>query len=283
MSTGAIIQARTSSTRLPRKVLKELPYGSGITVLQQVIRRVRRSAGIDKVIIATTTDPDDDKIVTIAQKEGVPCFRGSKENVLERYFLAAREHQLDTIVRVTSDCPCVDASIIDSIISQHFDSGADYSSNVLVRSFPYGVDTEVLSFAALEAAHKGATRDYEREHVCPFIYKSHPEKFKILSVVAPQELHRPDIRVTLDTEEDYALLCVVYEYIYPTRNLFDLEDVVQLYQEKPWLAIINGKVAQKKMYDSLEEELKDALRMLDLWDLKGASAYFAQGLQGVGV
>ncbi|OPY66112.1 MAG: 3-deoxy-manno-octulosonate cytidylyltransferase [Syntrophorhabdus sp. PtaU1.Bin050] len=274
MSTGAIIQARTSSTRLPQKVLKELPYGSGITVLQQVIRRARRSTRIDKVIVATTTDPDDDKIVTIAQKEGVPCFRGSKENVLERYFLAAREHRLDTIVRITSDCPCIDASIIDSIISQHFDSGADYSSNSLVRTFPHGVDTEVLSFAALEAAHKGGTRDYEREHVCPFIYKSHPEKFKILSVVAPQELHRPDIRVTLDTEEDYALLCAVYDCLYTQNTDFDAEELVDLFKNKPWLELINRKVLQKRFLSSVEAEIDEALKLIELQDLKKAKEIF---------
>ena len=107
---GAIIQARTSSTRLPGKVLLELPYGSGITVLQQVIRRLKQSKKIDTIVVATTEDKADDAIVDIASRESVSSFRGSKENVLERYYLAAKSFGLETIVRITSDCPCIDAS-----------------------------------------------------------------------------------------------------------------------------------------------------------------------------
>ncbi len=104
---GAVIQARTSSTRLPNKVLLELPYRSGITVLQHVIRRVKQSQKIEVIVVATTEDNADDSIVNIALREGVLCFRGSKENVLERYYLAAKKHKLDSVVRITSDCPCI--------------------------------------------------------------------------------------------------------------------------------------------------------------------------------
>ena len=119
MKIGAIIQARSSSTRFPAKVLKELPYGSGITVLQQVIRRLKNSNIIDDVIVATTTEREDKNIVKVAQREDIKWFRGSKEDVLSRYYLAAKQNKLDTIVRITSDCPCIDPKIIDSIIGKH--------------------------------------------------------------------------------------------------------------------------------------------------------------------
>ena len=267
---GAIIQARTSSTRLPGKVLLELPYGSGITVLQQVIRRLKQSKKIDTIVVATTEDKADDAIVDIASRESVSSFRGSKENVLERYYLAAKSFGLETIVRITSDCPCIDASIVDSLINQHLDANADYTSNSLTRSYPHGVDTEVLSFATLATAYEGATQDFEKEHVCPFIYKSNPHRFKILSVIAPEELQSQDIRITLDTQEDYALLCAIFDYLYNTKNIFDCYDVVSLFNQKQWLSLINKKIVQKKVFDSMEDEMREAVRILELQDLKRA-------------
>ena len=179
---GAIIQARTSSTRLPGKVLLELPYGSGITVLQQVIRRLKQSKKIDTIVVATTEDRADDAIVDIASREGVLSFRGSKDNVLERYYQAAKAFGLETIVRITSDCPCIDASVVDTTIDQYFTANADYSSISAARTFPHGLDHEVFSFAALETTYKNATEDYEKEHVTPYIYRSNPGAFKICLV-----------------------------------------------------------------------------------------------------
>mgnify|MGYP002928714283 FL=1 len=119
MKIGAIIQARTSSTRLPQKVLKPLPFNSKTNVLQQVIRRVSKSELIDEIIIATTTHDEDEKIVEVAKKENIKFYKGSLENVLERYYNAALENSLDVVVRITSDCPCADANIIDEIIKKH--------------------------------------------------------------------------------------------------------------------------------------------------------------------
>lgn len=270
---GAIIQARTSSTRLPGKVLLELPYGSGITVLQQVIRRLKQSKKIETIVVATTEDKTDDALVDIASREGVSSFRGSKENVLERYYLAARTFGLDTVVRITSDCPCVDASIVDSLIARHIDAGADYTSNALARTYPHGLDAEVISFTALTEAYKQATQDFEKEHVTPFIYKTHPGKFKILSATAPEVLKHPDIRITLDTKEDYVLLCNLYDYLYQPNIFFNIHDIMKIFYEKPWIKLINKDVAQKKIFDNLDDEIKEAVYLLNLWDLKRASSY----------
>ena len=270
MKIGAIVQARTTSTRPPKKVLKELPYGSGITVLEQVIRRLKKSKLLDEIIVATTTNPEDDPIVEISERERVNYFRGSEKNVLERYYLCAKENKVDIVVRVTSDCPCVDWDIVDIVIEKHLQAKPDYTSNTIKRTFPHGLDIEVVSFKALERAYCEASEDFEKEHVCPYIHTTNREKFKIVSVEAPDYLTAPDIRITLDTEEDYALLCAVFDYLYPQNSYFKAIDIINLFKEKPWLKLINKKVLQKKVFLSLEEELKEAKKLLELQELKRA-------------
>ncbi len=274
---GAIIQARISSTRVPGKILKELPYGSGITVLEQVVNRLKKSKKLNDIIIATTTEKIDDEITTIAKKEKVIFFRGSKENVLSRYYFAAKENDIDIIVRITSDCPCIDTAITDLTIDDHINKMADYTTNSLVRTYPHGLDVEVFNFNALEKAHKDATKDYEKEHVTPCINRN-PQKFKINIVKAPKELYAPDLRVTLDTEEDYALLCAVFDYLYPKNKYFNAYDIVNLFNEKPWLKLINKKIIQKKIFNTLKEELEEAKRILNLQDLKRARDFIGEYL-----
>ena len=274
---GAIIQARISSTRVPGKILKELPYGSGITVLKQVVNRLKKSKKLNEIIIATTKEKEDNEIINIVKKENVKYFRGSMEDVLSRYYFAAKENNLDIIVRVTSDCPCIDADITDLTIDEHINKMVDYTTNSLVRTYPHGVDVEVFNFNALEKAHKNATKDYEKEHVTPYINRN-PQIFKINIVKAPQELYAPDIRVTLDTEEDYALLCAVFDYLYPKNKYFNAHDIVNLFNQKPWLKLINKKVIQKKIFNTLKEELKEAVKILDLQDLNKARDFLKENL-----
>ena len=277
MKIGAIIQARTSSTRLPGKVLKELPYVSGITCLEQVIRRLKKSKRLNEIIIATTKEKEDNEIINIVKKENVKYFRGSKENVLSRYYLAVKENNIDLIVRITSDCPCIDVDITDLTIDDHINKMADYTTNSLVRTYSHGLDVEVFNFNALEKAHKNATKDYEKEHVTLYINRN-PQKFKINIVKAPKELYAPDIRITLDTEEDYALLCAVFDYLYPKNKYFNAYDIVNLFNQKPWLKLVNKKIIQKKIFNTLEEELKEAVKILDLQDLNKARDFLKENL-----
>ncbi|SCG85845.1 cytidylyltransferase domain-containing protein [Methanobacterium congolense] len=272
MKIGAVVQARTSSTRLPRKVLKELPMGSGVTVLEQVIRRLKQSKKLDEIVIATTEDETDNPIVEIARKEDVRYFRGSLDNVLERYYLAAQENHLDVIVRITSDCPCIDPGIIDTLVENHLENGADYTSNSLIRTFPHGLDVEVVNFRVLETAHKDASESFEREHVTPYIY-NRPKKFRITKFKAPKELTAPDIRITLDTEEDYCLLCAVFDYLHQDNEFFPASSIINLFKEKPWLKLINKKIIQKRVFDNLDDEIKAALQVLDLQDMDGAKKF----------
>lgn len=239
MKVGIVIQARTSSTRLPAKVLKDLPWGGGVSVLAQVIRRVKR-AKTDAVIVATTVEKCDDPIVRIAKKERAACFRGSRDDVLSRYYLAAKEHELDVVVRITSDCPCADPVLIDRVVQRHLRGGYDYTHSEL---FPRGLDVEVISFQALERSFREARREFEREHVMP--YASMSGHFKTGGLKATGRQRRPDLRITLDTEADYALLCAIFEALYPRNKRFGTDDILRLFAAKPWLADINRHVMQK--------------------------------------
>ena len=276
MIPGAIVQARTGSTRLPGKILKELPYGSGITVLEQVIRRLQRCREFSAVIIATTTAPEDDAVVKVAESCGAAWFRGSSEDVLARYHGAAVRFGIDPVVRVTSDCPCIDPGVVDRCVAEFHKRGVDYLSNTLRRTFPHGLDVEVFSFNALDTAHREARAKPEREHVTPFIIQSE-ERFSRVLVEANEDETGPNVRVTLDTDEDYALLCVVFDALYDGTPFFGAKAITRLFKEKPYLHLINRRVVQKKIFGSLEEEYEEAIRVLELQDLHRMVAYLRDG------
>jgi len=269
MSTGIIIQARVGSRRLSEKILKPLPFGSETTVLDQVIRRVKKTKKIDRIIVATTKEPGAFRIEKIAKKNKVNCFRGDTDDVLNRYYQAAGKFSLSTVVRVTSDCPCIDWQIIGKMIEIYEQGKYDYVSNSLKRTFPHGLDAEVFSFSVLEKAYLKAKRKDYREHVTPYIYCS--RKFKVGDMLAGPGQCGPEIRITLDTDPDYVLLCAVYDLLYKRKKFFTAEDIVRLFKDRPWLKEINSGVSQKKLVNSLSQEIKEAIKVLDLQDLKRAS------------
>lgn len=148
--------------------------------MQQVIRRVSKSELIDEIIIATTIHDEDEKIVKVAKKKTLSFTKAVWKMFWNDIIMLLLENSLDVVVRITSDCPCADANIIDEIIKKHIGSDADYTSNTLTRGFPRGIDAEVINFSVLEKAYENATDKFEKEHVTPFIYKTHPEDFKIV-------------------------------------------------------------------------------------------------------
>jgi spore coat polysaccharide biosynthesis protein SpsF len=240
MKTVAIIQARMGSTRLPGKVLLEL---GGDTVLARVISRVRRCRLVNQVMVATSTGPADDVIVKECSRLQSAVFRGSELDVLDRYYHAAQHTQAEVVVRITSDCPLIDPEISDRTIAEFIDSRSDYASNVLDRTYPRGLDTEVMTFAALETAWREAQADYQREHVTPFLYQ-HPERFKLLSVKGERD--ESQHRWTLDTPEDLRFLQAIYARM-ADRPYFNWTEVLTLVEREPDLAAINRHVLQKAM------------------------------------
>ncbi|MFV0579286.1 MAG: cytidylyltransferase domain-containing protein, partial [Fusobacterium ulcerans] len=268
MNIVCIIQARTTSSRLTNKVLLNLPYNGNKTVLEQVINRVKESKYINKIVVATTINETDNKIEKLCESLQISCFRGSEDNVLSRYYEAATKYKADLIVRITSDCPCIDYKIIDKLIELHLNNNNDFSSNNQVHSFPHGLDCEVVNYNILVEIFKNATEKYEKEHVMPYIYKSNPNKYKIGILKDKNNNH--DIRITLDTKEDYVLLCLIYDFLYEKDYFFDKDMVIKIFQRKNYLYENNKNIEQKKVCKNLTEEIEEAKKLLKKQDLNKA-------------
>lgn len=242
MKTVCIMQARMGSSRLPGKVLKKI---CGKTIIEHDIDRLKLVNSIDEIIIATTTNKEDDEIVKLAENIGVKVFRGSETNVLSRYYFAAKESNADIIVRVTSDCPLLDYNICDKIINKFKSSNnIDYVSNTINRTYPRGYDVEVFSMYALEKAYKEADKEYEKEHVTPYIWEN-TDIFKIKQVCNDKDYS--NLRVTLDTEEDFVLIKNIYEKLYKTEPVFGFESIINLYTNDSKIFEINKDIFQKNI------------------------------------
>jgi len=237
-----IIQARTGSTRLPSKVLLNL---EGKTVLEQVIRRVKASKLTTYTVIATTISKSDLPILEICIKNQLQVFCGSENDVLDRFYQAAKLFSPDHIVRITADCPIIDPSVIDNVIDVHLKQNNDYTSNTISETFPDGEDVEVFTFAALKNAWENSTLMSEREHVTPFIRKN-GNTFKIGNVSYTQNLY--DKRWTLDNPEDYEFIKNIYSKLYKQNELFGMREVLNLLQENPELEKINSKIPRNLGY-----------------------------------
>ena len=240
----AIVQARMGSTRLPGKVMMKI---CGKAVLLHIIDRLKACELLDEIVIATTVSDKDDIIFDAVSNydKSIGFFRGPEENVLERYYFAAKKANTDVIVRVTSDDPLIDPSVIDDLIREFLSNDCDYVSNSQNKTFPLGLDAEVFSFKALEEAWNKATKDYEREHVTPYIIEN-PDKFKLLNVANDIDLSH--LRWTLDTKEDFEFINAVYKRIYPKNQLFLMDDVLELLDKEPELVEINRHIEQKQVH-----------------------------------
>jgi|HubBroStandDraft_6_1064221.scaffolds.fasta_scaffold00065_26 spore coat polysaccharide biosynthesis protein SpsF len=237
----AIVQARMGSTRLPGKVLADI---QGHPMLWYVIRRTRAVETVDEVVVATTTEPADNAIVAFCREHEVSSFRGSETDVLDRYYHAARQHDAQIVVRITSDCPLIDPEVIDKTVRAFLDEQPDYASNCVLRTYPRGLDTEVMSFRALELAWGEACQPYQRAHVTPYLYRN-PGQFRILSVTGDEDYSA--CRWTVDTPEDLEFVRAVYARF--EGKGFAWGDVVKLMEREPELAWINRSVAQKALHE----------------------------------
>jgi len=242
---GVIIQARMTSTRLPGKVLLPVYQSESfrLTMLEAVINRIKNSKTINKIIVATTVNKSDDPIVELCQSlENIKIFRGDENNVLERYYLAAKENNLSTIIRITSDCPVIDPLIIDQLVNKYNNNNYDYVSNILERTYPRGLDAEVFSFEALKKANDSASSELEKEHTTIYIY-SHPLEFNLGSYCQSED--RSEYRLTIDTEDDLRLIQNIYNELYNTKPNFDQEDIIKLLENNPEWLKINDHIPMK--------------------------------------
>lgn len=241
---ATIIQARMSSTRLPGKVLMDI---NGKPMLLRVIERIKHSKLNQKVIIATSTNKEDDVIYDFALKHSIDIYRGSQNDVLNRYFETAKFFKVDVIVRITSDCPLIDSNIIDKVIHTFLSVNKTIVTNAGIelsrRTYPRGLDVEVFSFHSLENANNNAKQDYEREHVTPYLYRLDNEVHYVSNFT-----DLSNYRLTVDTSEDLNLVRKIYES-FDNTEMFFLEEIVNLLYEKKHLSEINQHVEQKSYLD----------------------------------
>lgn len=245
----AIVQARMSSTRLPGKVLK--PLGSKMTI-QYVFDQLKGSKLLTQSLLATSTDHSDDPIAAWAKRAKVECERGSLMDVLDRYYQAAKAHHADAVVRITADCPLIDAEVVDKVIERFLKGDCDYCSNVNPPTFPDGLDTEVMSFNALERAWKEASHPVEREHVTIYM-RNYPRQFRIVNVTSPIDYSK--LRWTLDTQQDYEFLNRVIQklelsHIRDHNPRFSMNDVLELLKQDNSLLEINHDIPRNEGYFS---------------------------------
>lgn len=243
MKVVAIIQARMGSTRLTGKVLKDL-YGR--PVLDHVLERVRQSKGVDQVIIATTVHTNDQPIVEFCKSNDVSYFRGSEEDVLSRYYFAAKESGADIVIRITSDCPLIDPNILDELLEFYLKNDYDVVTNagadLTKRTYPRGLDTEIFSFSILAEAYKNANERYQREHVTPYLYEKYERIYHYMN-----DMDYSNLRWTLDTSEDFQLISLIYEELYKGVHDFYLSEILHVFDEHPDYFEINAHVEQKKL------------------------------------
>lgn len=238
----AIIQARMGSTRLPRKTLVDI---AGKPLLGHVIDRVCACQRVDDLIVATTNLPEDQDIVCLAEQYQVMTYRGSVDDVLDRFYQAAIQSSAEVIVRVTADDPFKDPRVIDKMITYFLEHpGLDYVSNTIEPTYPEGLDVEVFSFEALERAWQETQRPSDREHVTPYIWRN-PQKFRLANLKHSVDLSH--LRWTLDYKADLNFARAVYQRLYH-GEVFFMGDILALLEQEPELAELNRGIERNVGY-----------------------------------
>jgi len=237
-----ILQARMTSTRLPGKVLKSV---AGKPMLVWELDQLAAAQNYDRLVVATTTNREDDPIEALCAERGVGCYRGSECDVLSRYAGAARVYLARTVIRVTGDCPLIDPAVVDQVIRLYAEQQpTDYASNTCARTFPRGCDVEVFSREVLDAANAEATDPAEREHVTPFLYRR-PERFRILQY--RQERDESHLRWTVDTPEDLELVTRILTSLGTRTGPFHKSEILAILEEHPDWIRINADVRQVRV------------------------------------
>lgn len=243
----AIIQARMSSIRLPGKIMAKI---CDRPILWHVCNRLKRASLVDEIVVATSINAEDDLVARACVEWGVNTFRGSLDDVLDRYYSAASASSAVTIVRITADCPLIDPVIIDSLIEKFSSGAVDLLG--LDSTFPDGLDTEVFSFSALERTWKEARLASEREHVTPYMINN-PQLFKTLGISNDKDLSH--MRWTVDDPFDLEFVTAVYEAFDCREELFFSGEILELLEKRPELLLINSGTKRNEGYEkSIRED-----------------------------
>ena len=238
----AIIQARTGSTRFPGKVFAKL---AGKPQIWHVVERLRHCRSLGNIVLAIPLSPLNDELASWGAENKVEVFRGSEDDVLSRYYHAAKKAEASVVVRITADDPFKDPALIDDVVQLLQSRNLSFAYNNHPPSFPEGLDTEVFTFAALEQAYRDSEDPFEREHVTQYFYR-HPEMFPQLNLSNAENLSH--LRWTVDTPADYDMACRVYNELYRPGEVFDMNDILALLQRCPEIAAINSGEKRSAMY-----------------------------------
>jgi spore coat polysaccharide biosynthesis protein SpsF len=229
MTTIAILQARTTSSRLPGKVLLPL---EGQPMIFRQLERIKRAKTIDAIVVATSTDPSDDELVATLTSAGYDVVRGPLDDVLGRFIRVLDTHPAETVVRLTADCPLISPTVIDLVVNKFHETGADYLSNNLTPTFPDGLDVEVVKALTLSTLAEETTDVHEREHVTLGVYRRH-EQFKVGNFSDPEGRDNSHLRWTVDNPDDFAFVTSVYEALWQLNPDFDYQDVLAYVEQHP--------------------------------------------------
>ncbi len=252
--TIAFIQARMGSIRLPNKVMKLV---NGKPLIEYLLLRVAKAKLIDKVVVATSINSNNNPLVSFVNSLGFESYRGSEHDVLSRFYEAAKFHNASTLLRITADCPLVDPDLIDSLIEEYFNSGSDYATNTLPPTYPDGLDVEVFSFQSLERAYQEAVAPNEREHVTPYIRYS--GKFKIHNTV--NRIDYSDRRWTVDEVDDFEVVSNIFQYFHPDIY-FDWNKIIEVENFQPDLFQKNKHIRRNEgaeLSDDQKHQKRDAI------------------------
>jgi spore coat polysaccharide biosynthesis protein SpsF len=250
-----VVQARMSSTRFPGKILRPI---LGKSLLNRMIERLQMICHEATIVIATSDSDQDNVIETESNTIGVPCFRGSLNNCLDRHYQAGLKYKADIIIKIPSDCPLIDPRIIDEALDFYFDHEGEYDfvNNLHPATWPDGNDVEIMTAACLEKAWKEASRPLEIEHTTPYIWEN-PDKFRIANIAWSTGLdYSMSHRFTIDYPEDYEFINRVYQELYPAKPNFTCDDILNLLDTKPEIYQINAKYAGVNWYRNHLDELK---------------------------
>lgn len=251
--TLVVVQSRLGSTRLPGKVLFDL---AGRPLLVRLMERLGRAERPDGVVIATTTDREDDPIAELCSAEGWECFRGHATDLLDRHYQCARHFGAEVVAKIPSDVPLIDPAVVDEVFARFASGGVDYASNLHPPSFPDGQDVEVFSLAALEEAWRCARKDYEREHTTPYIW-DRPDRFRLGSVLTADGVdYSLRYRWTIDYPEDHAFLQRVFADLHSRAPAFTYQDVIAYLEQHPDVAQINAHLNGVNWYRHHLDQLK---------------------------
>lgn len=249
-----IVQARSGSSRLPNKVMMPILEQP---LLLRMLERVTAAKKFGTLVVATSTNEEDDVIEELCKNSNINCFRGHPTDLLDRHYKAALSYNPDAVVKIPSDCPLIDTQVIDKVLHYYIDNIDlfDFVSNLHPATYPDGNDVEVMSFASIKEAWQNADKNYEREHTTPYIWER-PERFRIGNVTWHDDIDfSSSHRFTIDYLEDYHFIKAVYEELYNDNNLFGIDDILKLLYDKPEIYHINSKFAGKYWYENHLDEL----------------------------